>query len=149
MSSSVNVNDKEAYLDLVDRIISFGVHNYQGIRSPVPSVFNLKYIRKEIESYHDKKLLDYLTFGFPLGRDRSKPIISPAQDNHTSAREWPEAVSEFIKEELDQGALLGPFDEPPHTHYTWDVELSLICFLETILLMELLARNFMTILRLL
>ena len=66
-----------------------------------------------------KKLLDYLTFGFPLGGDRTKPIISTAQDNHSSAREWPQAVSEFIKEELDQGALLGPFDEPPHTHYTW------------------------------
>ena len=67
VSSSVNINDKEAYLDLVDHIISSGVHNYQGIRSPLPSVFNLKYIQEEIESYHDKKLLDYLTFGFSLG----------------------------------------------------------------------------------
>ena len=100
-------------------IISSGVHNYQGIRSPLTSVFNLKYIQEEIRSYYDKKLLDYLTFGFPLGRDRSKPIISPAQDNHSSAREWPEAVTEFIKEELDQGALLGPFDEPPHPNFTW------------------------------
>ena len=55
VSSSVNVNDKEAYLDLVDRIISSGVHNYQGIRSPLLSVFNLEYIKKEIEFYHDKK----------------------------------------------------------------------------------------------
>ena len=46
MSSSVNVNNEEVYLDLVDHIISSGVHNYQGIRSPLPSVFNLEYIQK-------------------------------------------------------------------------------------------------------
>ena len=34
------------------------------------SIFNLEYIQKEIESYHDIKLLDYLTLAFPLVRDR-------------------------------------------------------------------------------
>ena len=58
MSSCVKVSDKDAYLDLVDCIISSGVPNCQGIRSPIPSVFNLEYIQKEIKLHHDQKLLD-------------------------------------------------------------------------------------------
>ena len=40
-------------------------------------------------------------------------------DNHSSAREFPSAVDEYIYTELKQGSLLGPFIEPPHDNYIW------------------------------
>ena len=69
-------------------------------------------------SYHDKAFLDYITFGFPIGRDKDDLITCNTDDNHSSANDWPEAVTEFITDELKHGALLGPFD-PPHPQYTW------------------------------
>ena len=89
VSSTVNSADKDAYLCLVDQVITSDLPNYQGIRSPLPSVFNLEYIKQEIETYHDKALLDYPTFGFPLRCDKTCVIKNNAQNNHKSANELP------------------------------------------------------------
>ena len=118
-SPLVDSTDKSAYLNLVHCVVGSGIPNYVGVRAPLPSAFNFNYIYQYIGSYHDKALLDYLRFGFPLGLDPDIPIHNNATDNHQSAKEWSGQVQEFIDAELAHGALLGPFDEPPHTHFTW------------------------------
>ena len=59
------------YLHLVSRVLDSGCPNYKGERVPLASSFNLDFIRSEIHNYHDKKLLDYLSFGFPLGLEHT------------------------------------------------------------------------------
>ena len=39
--------------------------------------------------------------------------------NHASGNKFPKAVSEYIDTELKHGALIGPFDNPPHENFTW------------------------------
>ena len=82
-------------------------------------MFNFDYIFQHTGSYHDKALLDYLCVGFPFGLDSDVPIHNNASDNHQSAKEWSGQVQEFIEAELSHGALLGPFEESPHTNFTW------------------------------
>ena len=79
----------------------------------------VKYIEKEIQDYNDQILLDYLRFGFPLGINKDKDIKNNATENHTSANQFPQAIEEYIGAEINYGALLGPFDHPPHRNFTW------------------------------
>ena len=119
MSPMVDTSHKGAYLDLVERVVCSGVPNYVGVRAPLPSVFNFDYLYEHIQDYHDKALIDYLQFGFPLGINPGSHIGNNATDNHQSAKEWSGQVQQFIDDELAHGALLGPFDEVPHPQFTW------------------------------
>ena len=64
--------------------------------------------------YHDKVLLDYIKFGFPLGIAHRSHIISNATENHASAKAYPDEVSSFIQDELAFDVILGPFQQQPH-----------------------------------
>ena len=107
------------YLHVVSQVLESGCPNYKGRRVPLASSFNLDFLRSEIHDYHDKRLLDYLTFGFPLGLANNVTIENNADTNHSSALQYPEAVEDYISTELSLGALLGPFDHPPHPCFTW------------------------------
>ena len=115
----VNMADPHEYIGLASAVKASGVPNYKGLRVPLPSSFNLKYIEKEIQDYNDKILLDYLRFGFPLGIGKDKDIKNNATENHTSANQFPQEIEEYIASEIKYGALLGPFDHPPHKKFTW------------------------------
>ena len=115
----VHISDPAAYLHLASAVKDSGVPNYMGMRVPLPSTFDLEYIKQEICGYHAQKLLEYLTFGFPLGLDPKVLIASNANDNHASAVQHAEAIDEYIAVEKEQGALLGPFKCKPHAEFTW------------------------------
>ena len=119
VKAPVNIADPREYLDLASAVEASGVPNYKGMRVPLPSSFNLKYIEKEIQDYNDQILLDYLRFGFPLGINKDRDIKNNATENHTSAKQFPQAIDEYIGAEINYGALLGPFDHPPHRNFTW------------------------------
>ena len=57
-----------------------------------------------------------MEFGFPLDFDRNFTLNS-TEINHTSAIQNPQYISQFIQEEIDYNAMLGPFDSKPiHMH---------------------------------
>ena len=118
-SDAVDMTSPSEYLHLVSQVLESGCPNYRGRCTPLASSFNLDFLRSKIHEYHDKKLVDCLTFGFPLGLSRNAVIKSNADINHSSALQYPEAVEEYINTELALGALLGPFDHPPHPCFTW------------------------------
>ena len=109
VKAPVNIADPREYLDLASAVEASGVPNYKGMRVPLPSSFNLKYIEKEIQDYNDQILLDYLRFGFPLGINKDRDIKNNATENHTSAKQFPQAIDEYIGAEINYGALLGLF----------------------------------------
>ena len=86
---------------------------------PLPSGFNWEYTKQQIQDYHDKVILDYIKFGFPLSITPDRLIKSNAEDNHSSAKAYPKEVTQFIQEELSHDALFGPFDQIPHPAFTW------------------------------
>ena len=103
----------------MDAVIQCRVPNCRGARIPLHSSFDWDYLKRNIVDCHDKALIDYLIFGFPLGLFSSHDIRSNATDNHSSARDFGSAIDEYIQTEINEGALLGPFKDPPHPNYTW------------------------------
>ena len=56
--------------------------------------------------------MDLLEFEFPLDFDRSLKLIS-VEDNQKSAKDYEEHVNHYLQEDLDYGAILGPFKSKP------------------------------------
>ena len=115
----LDINNASSYLRAVDLILESGLPNYKAVRIPLPSTFDCEYLEQQIGDYHDKVVLDYIKFGFPLGIEHRGHIISNASDNHSSAKAYSNEVSSFIQDELAFDALLGPFDKIPHSAFTW------------------------------
>ena len=89
-----------------------GVPNFIKARIPIKSQLHVQAWKDNLEGYWDKQLCHLLEFGFPLDFNRK---CDPKNDggNHKSALEFPGDVDAYIAEELEYGALLGPFTEPP------------------------------------
>ena len=107
VNASVDISDPVAYFHLASAVKASGVPNHKGMRVPLPSTFDLEYIKKEICGYHDL--------------DPSIPIISNKTDNHASAGHHAEAIDEYIALEKQHGALLGPFKAKLHDEFTWSI----------------------------
>ena len=88
------------------------IPNYMKCRIPVQSGLNIKAWRAHLSNYWDQQLCDLLEFGFPLDFDRNCTLNS-TEVNHTSAIQNSQHISQFIQEEIDHNAMLGPFDSKP------------------------------------
>ena len=100
---------------------STGVPNSLSARLKIQSRLNVP-VWHDIATGHsdDIIVLDGITYGF-LSQYWGPPRPSTeAGYNHVSAVGYPRAVGQYIKKELDEGALLGPFKEPPFewVHYS-------------------------------
>ena len=89
-----------------------GLPNFLGLRIPVHTQLNVKAWRFHLSDYWDQQLVDLIEYGFPLDFDRSFQL-GHILDNHTSALQFSDHVDQYIAEELQHGALLGPFDHKP------------------------------------
>ena len=65
-----------------------------------------------LQSYWDNQLVDLIQFGFPLDFNRNIDLQS-TDVNHTSALTYPDHVSKYILEEIQYGAIWGPFKDLP------------------------------------
>lgn len=91
---------------------STGVHNYMGARIPVPSNMDIRNWRSLLCDYHDQALCDFLEFGWPVNYIRDNPPQASGS-NHGSAIAYADHVATYIHTEIELGAILGPFEEPP------------------------------------
>ena len=91
-----------------------GKPNFLGCRVPVKSQLNVKAWKDMLRGYWDKQLLllHLLEFGFPLDFNRGSKLNCDYK-NHSSATDNPRDVEAYLMEELQHGAIMGPFDEIP------------------------------------
>ena len=87
-----------------------GLPNYLGCRIPVHSQLNIGNWKCYLVHYWDQQIKDLLQYGFLLDFDRNCPLVA-TETNHTSALQNNQHVAEYIKEELQFGAILGPFPQ--------------------------------------
>ena len=87
-----------------------GVPNLPNCRIPVQTQLHPDRQRHYLTDYWDQQLPDLIQYGFPLDFDRKFPLSS-SKTNHTSAIEHGTHVEAYIKEELEHGALYGPFQD--------------------------------------
>ena len=68
--------------------------------------------QKVLDGYWDTQLIDFLRFGFPLDFNRNS-ILKCDNKNHSSAADFPLDIEVYLKEEIEHGAILGPFSKSP------------------------------------
>ena len=112
------LNDIHSYMKVSKVIRETGLPNYRMARFPIDSGLNIEAWAKYLENYSNKKLLQYLTYGFPLSITNSESLNNKNVTNHFSALQFSEAVDQYLKKEIELGAMLGPFDyiDCPHYH---------------------------------
>ena len=92
-----------------------GLPNCMKARIELPSNLHLdKWAEYLGDAPEDTELLDFLHFGFPLGYMGPTSHVD-GNVNHPSATKYPEHVDQFIKKELSEGCMLGPYDDPVFT----------------------------------
>ena len=89
-----------------------GVPNWMGARAPLQSNINIEEWRSlSSGDREDTQLLDFIQFGFPLAYNG--PVMHTVEPiNHSSALKFPTHIEAFIKDELREGALIGPLTSP-------------------------------------
>ena len=92
-----------------------GVPNH--VRKQVPSDLKCDVWDEYLHDYHDKDILQYLRYGWPVKYEADRPP-RPTLHNHASARRNKAAIDAFITKELRLHALLGPFHDQPFSEWT-------------------------------
>ena len=114
MPSTLQLNSNGGYsvVDLHHKVKQHGKPNFIGARIPLSSQLNIENWKFLLRDYWDQQLIQFLQFGFPLGFNRDCKLQCE-MGNHRSAIEFPSHVEAYIKEELEHGAIVGPFDNVP------------------------------------
>ena len=73
----------------------------------VPSNFNIEFWETELADYHDRKLVEFLKFSFPISHD-GQPTNMKVGKNHAGAVEHSRNMDDLVKKELDEHATFGP-----------------------------------------
>ena len=97
--------------ELHQKLRKDGRHNYVGLQIPVPSKLNAEKWASYLTGYWDWQLLLLVKYGFPIDFNRNKNICHTL-GNHNSADQYPEHVSHYVQEEIQHGAIAGPFKVP-------------------------------------
>ena len=111
-------------IDTVDQFIavakiiqSTNLPNYKMARIPVSSSLNIEAWEQYLSDYPDKRVIQYLKFGFPLSLSDNNDLHNTDISNHASAIQYPEDVEEYLNKEISLGAILGPVAEIPDQNY--------------------------------
>ena len=102
----------KTHYTLFNKVRVTGLPNYLAARIPVPSALIITKWRELLHSYPDKKLVDYLEFGWPLDYTAPVPPV-PTLQNHEKDPDKVPHIRKFIQKEVQLGALLGPFSGLP------------------------------------
>ena len=109
-SSPSNVDTDPLTLHKI--IKASGKYNFKDAQIIVKSQLSPDVWDSLLHGYWDSQLPFLMRFGFPLDFHRNS-IPESHSDNHTSAKNYPQDVQAYLKEEIQYNAILGPFDATP------------------------------------
>lgn len=95
--------DFKNIIEVHNKVVSSGYHNYDGCRIPVKSGINVEFFRKNLLDYDDRIICELLEFGAPVGFESN--ILEENKDivNHKGAREFEDDVSKYLYKEASYG----------------------------------------------
>ena len=101
---------------IYDTVKASGCHNHQGARITLPMALNIEAWKQEVTRHpDDETVIQGIQFGFPIQYGGPPQYAATSTPNHASARNFNRHVQKYIKEELQHGAMEGPYDCPPFT----------------------------------
>ena len=104
------------FIALAVKVLESGKYNCDHAKVPLTSTFNLMGWKKYAHRFRDNRLVEFLTYGFPLGTRDYEALCRGESQNHESARDYPSQIAEFLHKGVTSGAIAGPFDTPPSAH---------------------------------
>ena len=107
----VKIDSVETLLKVAEVIRNTGQPNYKAARIPIESDLNIEAWERYLRDYSDKRVIQYIKFGFPLSLNDPHELNNTKVTNHFSACQYPQQVQEYIDKEMELGALLGPVDD--------------------------------------
>ena len=87
-------------LAIADTIRSTGLPNYKAARIPIKSDLNVDAWEIHLKDYLNKRILQYIKFGFPLSLTKASELCNKEVTNHYSACQYPEEVHKYIDKEV-------------------------------------------------
>ena len=90
-----------------------GYPNAWGARIPVESNWNIQLFDSLLHNYHDREVITWLKYGWPISRPPNIPDPVPVYENHASAVMHPDSIHKYLQKEMERGAICGPFKEVP------------------------------------
>ena len=95
-----------------------GMPNFKGCRVPIKTAINVEAVKEMARDFPDQEAIEFLEFGFPISFEGMiQQTALPG--NHRGARDFPEAIDDYVRKECELGATLGPFDHNPLGDYPW------------------------------
>ena len=110
-------NNIETYIKMAKAIHDSGAPNYKFARFPLQSGLNIAAWARYLKDYHDKFLIQYLIYGFPLSTIDLNLPHNTKISNHHSAIQFPTAVDHYLHKEMRLGAILGPYDSIDYENF--------------------------------
>ena len=91
-------------------------HNFQDRKINVNTNWDLDKFEEWLEGYHDKEIVNYLRFGWPLNTEGAerRDTIPP---NQNGAQCNKEELRKYIKAKIQSGSVIGPFFKNPFRRY--------------------------------
>ena len=104
--------DDGDYINLTLEIRQSGRSSCDGLRIPLRLDINVQAWEKYTLVHRDPRLVQFLTYGFPLGMV-SDPLNRSEIKNPYSAKAYPAAIRKYLSKEIQLGAILGPYAQLP------------------------------------
>ena len=102
-----------------------GKFNFCGAQIVISSNWNHELLDALCTSASDKEVASFLKYGWPINRQDAP--LTKTYTNHSTAVQFQQAISSYIKTELKHGTLMGPFVTSPfpieitgYPHYLHD-----------------------------
>ena len=100
-------------LHLVYDVRVRGYPNVYGAHIRVLSCWNFEYLNTMLVEYPDREIIEFLKYGWPANRLPNMPPPTINWENHASAVNFPQAVESYLQNEINEGAVMGPFHSIP------------------------------------
>ena len=94
-----------------------GYPNRWGAKIPIETHWNIELLEALLTDYHDKDLIEWMRYGWPVGRLPTLPDPQITFKNHKSATDYPEALDKYIQKEDSYNAIIGALDSIPFTSH--------------------------------
>ena len=94
-----------------------GRFKHQGLKIALQQNWDVNKFGQELEGYQDQQILQFIKFGWPIDCVGIKPL-NYEPNNHKGANNFPQEVKCYLKTEIKNGSIIGPFISNPFDKYT-------------------------------
>lgn len=98
----------DGFIALARQVSCYDSPNFERAKIPISSKFNLPLWEQYLQAYHDKIIVDFLRYGWPINYASHDTPVSTMK-NHSSALTDVHILHSYTEKELEAQAICGPY----------------------------------------